>query len=74
MTEQPKTPRDLAKRKKPNYRAMAELFEQRARRPDHDAPDRARLAAEAERFREMAKIQEEAEEAIKHRKPPAPSV
>jgi hypothetical protein len=52
---------------------MAEISEQRSRQPGHDPQERARLAAEAIRYREMAKIEEEAEQAIKNKKPPAPS-
>ena len=53
------TGKDLAMRM--NYRATAEYFEQRARRQRRHPSVRAHYAAEAERYRTLAKSQEEAE-------------
>jgi len=44
-----------------NYRATAEYFEQRARRQRRHPTVRAHYAAEAERYRALAKIKEESE-------------
>ena len=44
-----------------NYRATAEYFEQRARRQRRHTSVRAHYAAEAERYRTLAKSQEETE-------------
>jgi hypothetical protein len=46
-----------------NYRATAEYYELRAKRQRWHYTARAHFAAEAERYRELAKMQEEAEAA-----------
>jgi len=58
MTERPQLPKDLAKRMKRDYRALAEYYSHRARRALRN-DDRERWLAAAQRYRQMEKVQQE---------------
>jgi hypothetical protein len=71
MSDRPKTPRDLARRRMPTKQASlyaaADSFAQRAKLSENDT-ERKRWAKAAAYYRELARIEEDDEGA----KPPAP--
>jgi len=75
MNERVQTPRDLARRmkekKRCDFRALAEYYALRAKRPD-SPHRREHYTKTAEHYRELVKLEEEL--ARKRPKPPAPSM